>query len=162
MEQLRQAIISQDYSQFKMYLSSPTEETQMGIGCPLLTLVSSFNENSEVSIGMLMAQELINQNFCTDNCVEYINSQNTDDMSPNIKKLYQFIKNTKVYTNTSSNSNRRFSATSPVQQINTGSNYSAQELLQLKNIASEYNIRYTTTNHLALKIIQYLRSKLHQ
>ena len=141
-------------------IDSASKEDTYG-DTPIEMLVKNFNSSTEINMAKLMAQLLINMGADITRIRPYIeNKLNEPTIDNNTRAFLTFLKKSKVYnksgrrpsTQPKTNNTRSFQSATGSKK----SNYSAQELLQLKKIAGDYNLQVINTNHLALRIINHL------
>lgn len=130
---------------------------------PIEVLVRNYSPELN-TVSTLMVQQLINTGANVDKIKKYIDLKlNDPETQPIERKFLTMIHKAKVYKptvlsgvqNGNGNKERKFKPAIG----NKKSNYSAQELLQLKNVASKLGLNVVNTNHLALKIINHLQKK---
>lgn len=158
---LYQSIINQDYTLFKNSLNDISDITYD----PIFLIIDTFTEEHKIGVARMMIQELINKQISFDKTIlEFTPLLESINQNSGKARLIKFTMETKSYNNTESMipQRRRIPDALPIVPNASGSNYSTQELLQLKQIAHELGIHTTTNTNLALKIIHNLRNQLNQ
>lgn len=154
-------IREQNFKSFKENLNDDNVNLSDSYGdTPVEVLVKNFNNTTKLSIAKLMTQILINNGADMTRIKPYVEEKLLKgNLEPSIHSFYTFLQKTKLpsknTTNKSINSSKNRSFKSALG--NKKSDYSAQEELQLRKIASSLNLSTINTNHLALRIINHLK-----
>jgi hypothetical protein len=151
-------IRDKNFVDFKEALDDTNVNNEDSYGdTPIEMLVKNFNSSTEINISKLMSQILINTGANVDKINDFIDTTITTDN--HVLAFYKFIKNAKKPSGNGASTPRNKSRASfQTAAGSKKSNYSAQEDLQLRQIAKSYNISVINSNHLAIKIINHLQN----
>ncbi len=155
---LKDSILLQNLTDFRLALSKIDISEDL-LECPINLIIESCDSPDNLyTISILMLQDLINAQVP----FKHIKCDEHNSLHPGCTKarVIRHLKNTKPYIKISNRLQHHHKVVSDsVINSNNKSNYSTQELFQLKQIAHELGIRVVTNNHLALKIIDELKKK---